>query len=247
MACLAGVVVLAWFEVVDDVEHLRRDLWAAFAQVYNWVVLSSGQTYADLVGADEGVRSPLDHYWSLAIEEQFYWVWPLAMVLVLRTGRRRRVLLVGALALAAAVAPVIAAVWGGGGVLGDARASARSSSGALVAVVLNGRWCATCATRPVAWLAVGGIGVVAWAALTWPSGAGPARDGWLPVFALASAGVIVGVQVASPLRRCWPCGRSSRWGRSVTASTSTTGRCTSCSTSNAPVSPTLRCSPSVSV
>ena len=114
VACLAGVVVLAWSGLFDDVEHLRRDLWAAFAQVYNWVALSSGQTYADLVAGGEGVRSPLDHYWSLAIEEQFYWVWPLAMVLVLRTGRRRRVLLVGALAVAAAVAaPVIAAVWGG--------------------------------------------------------------------------------------------------------------------------------------
>ena len=203
VACLAGVVVLAWFGVFDDVEHLRRDLWAAFAQVYNWVVLSSGQTYADLVGAGEGVRSPLDHYWSLAIEEQFYWVWPLAMVLVLRTGRRRRVLLVGAIAIAAAVAaPVIAAVWGG-----DAAYWATPARlgeilvGALVAVVLHGRWSRRVLPRPVAWLGVGGIGVVAWAALTWPSGAGPAYEGWLPVFALASAGVIVGMQVASPLRR----------------------------------------------
>ena len=96
LACLAGIVVLAWFGLFDDVEDLRRDIWAALAQVYNWVALSGGQTYADLVAGGEGVRSPLDHYWSLAIEEQFYWLWPLALVAVLRAGRRGRVLLVGA-------------------------------------------------------------------------------------------------------------------------------------------------------
>ena len=54
LACLAGVVVLAWSGVFDDVDHLRRDLWAAFAQVYNWVALASGQSYADLVAGGDG-------------------------------------------------------------------------------------------------------------------------------------------------------------------------------------------------
>ena len=51
------------------------------AQVHNWVALSSDQTYADLFAAGRH-PSPLDHFWSLAIEEQFYWVWPLVMVAV---------------------------------------------------------------------------------------------------------------------------------------------------------------------
>ena len=38
LACLVGVVVLAFTGVFDAVEHLRRDLWGALLQVYNWVV-----------------------------------------------------------------------------------------------------------------------------------------------------------------------------------------------------------------
>ena len=37
-----------------------------------------------------GQRAPLDHYWSLAIEEQFYWVWPLALLACCVAGRRDR-------------------------------------------------------------------------------------------------------------------------------------------------------------
>ena len=89
-------MVLALTGVFDDVEHLRRDLWGALRQVYNWVALGGDESYAEMVGGADAGRSPLDHYWSLAIEEQFYWVWPLVLVVVLRrpaaarTGADRR-------------------------------------------------------------------------------------------------------------------------------------------------------------
>ena len=37
LVCLAGVIVAARLHQFDGVTELRRDLWAAFAQLYNWV------------------------------------------------------------------------------------------------------------------------------------------------------------------------------------------------------------------
>jgi peptidoglycan/LPS O-acetylase OafA/YrhL len=88
VVCLVAVAAMAWAGQFDGVANLRRDTIGALLQVFNWVKLFSGESYADLFSQRQRAKNPLDHYWSLAIEEQFYWVWPLAFVGLLALARR---------------------------------------------------------------------------------------------------------------------------------------------------------------
>src|SRR3954451_22028337 len=79
-----GVIMLASPHLMDPVSRagLRVDVLAALAYVANWRFLFQGHHYADLFAAP----SPVLHFWSLAIEEQLYVLFPLLVVAV---GRRR--------------------------------------------------------------------------------------------------------------------------------------------------------------
>jgi peptidoglycan/LPS O-acetylase OafA/YrhL len=68
----------------DALGTLRGDVAAALTYVTNWYQIWVGQGYTA-----SGDFAPLRHLWSLAVEEQFYVLWPLAMILLLRVGRRR--------------------------------------------------------------------------------------------------------------------------------------------------------------
>jgi peptidoglycan/LPS O-acetylase OafA/YrhL len=70
---LAAVAIGA--QVFDElsVAGLRGDLLASLFQVANWRFIVDDQSYAALFSSP----SPVLHFWSLAIEEQFYWLFPL--------------------------------------------------------------------------------------------------------------------------------------------------------------------------
>lgn len=59
-------------------------IWATFFAA-NWNMAAQGTDYFQLAGP----ISPLQHYWSLAVEEQFYFVWPWLMLLIFFLGGRK--------------------------------------------------------------------------------------------------------------------------------------------------------------
>ena len=71
----------------DEVASLRKDAAAAFAYSTNWYLIFSHQSYFEAVGRPSLLR----HLWSLAVEEQFYLLWPLIFVLTMRRWAERRV------------------------------------------------------------------------------------------------------------------------------------------------------------
>ena len=66
-----------------DLSGLRGDAIWTLLYANNWHLIYAHQSYF----AQFSTPSPLQHTWSLAIEEQFYLVWPLVLLLLLRLAR----------------------------------------------------------------------------------------------------------------------------------------------------------------
>ncbi len=109
LVVLAAILVFA--RVVDDqpmLHGLRGDGLSTLFYVANWHFVLTGQSYFQSFAL-----SPLRHTWSLAVEEQWYLVWPPLLWLLLKVLRSRRQLLAIIVALAAVSAGWMAWLSGG--------------------------------------------------------------------------------------------------------------------------------------
>lgn len=81
---LAVAAYARWLAAPSDVPKIRLDILSTLFYVANWRFAFSGQSYFDHFSAP----SPLLHTWSLAVEEQFYVLWPLLVFLLMRRSAR---------------------------------------------------------------------------------------------------------------------------------------------------------------
>ncbi len=89
LGALALAVLFAHFAGTASQQHnLGGDVVSALVDVANWHFIFGHQSYADVFGSP----SPVLHFWSLAIEEQFYLIFPLlafGLLARLRWSRQR--------------------------------------------------------------------------------------------------------------------------------------------------------------
>jgi peptidoglycan/LPS O-acetylase OafA/YrhL len=141
-AAVAAVAVVAPFVLSrGQFDRVREDGLATLLYVANWRLIISGQSYFEQFGEP----SPFRHTWSLAIEEQWYLLWPIVLSALVVVWRRRAALAVAlVLAGAAASAILMAALSGPGSDLSRAYygTDTRAQSllvGAALALVLRRR------------------------------------------------------------------------------------------------------------
>ncbi len=81
VATLAFAVVF----LPGEVARLRNEAFAAFGYVTNWYLIFNQESYFEAAGRPSLLR----HLWSLAVEEQFYLVWPALLAGGVMVARRR--------------------------------------------------------------------------------------------------------------------------------------------------------------
>ncbi|MEZ5183097.1 MAG: acyltransferase family protein [Acidimicrobiales bacterium] len=208
---LLGVAAFAqWIARPVDLDAIRGDALATLLYVANWHDIAQGQSYWDISLAP----SPLQHTWSLAIEEQFYVLWPLAFAWLAAVATRRR----------AAAERVVLVVAGVGAALSAALLVGLHAAGAsdsrlyqgtdtrAAALLLGAALAAWHRSRPVGGerevaraRAVGGVAALALGAL-WIGLDGTSP--WLYRGGLAVASVLATVVIAAVVRGGGPLARA---------------------------------------
>jgi peptidoglycan/LPS O-acetylase OafA/YrhL len=166
-----AVTLLAAFLVVGPLDRaaVMQDGAAAALSVANLrFALAEGDYFTSI-----SLPSPFLHFWSLAVEEQFYLVWPVVTLVILRGGRRR---------LAIALALILGA-----------------SFAANVLVTYASTSWAFYSLPTRAWqLAAGGLLAVSWTWLVQLPRAVLALAGWIAALGLVASAMLLGAGIPYP-------------------------------------------------
>ncbi|MCU0269276.1 MAG: acyltransferase [Acidimicrobiales bacterium] len=203
--CLLGIAAYNQFLASPDVlETLRADSLATLFYVMNWRLIASSQSYFDQFYA-----SPLRHMWSLSIEEQWYLIWPIVALALLRWRGSVALLLRFTLLAALASSLLMAALYdqaadpSGVYFRTDTRAQALLIGAALAAAVSLGLRARTTVQRRVVLVAATtAVVVLGWHWLETPATTPGLYRGGFTLHSLAVATIVFAVTEAggNPLR-----------------------------------------------
>ena len=88
-------------------QHIRDVIITNLTYVYNWYEIIHHQSYFDKFGTP----SPFTHLWSLSIEGQFYLIWPVVVVLLMKFVKNKTRIFWGLMVLAMSSAMLMAGLY----------------------------------------------------------------------------------------------------------------------------------------
>jgi peptidoglycan/LPS O-acetylase OafA/YrhL/cellulose synthase/poly-beta-1,6-N-acetylglucosamine synthase-like glycosyltransferase len=94
-ALLVVLVTVLAARAFDSILRASNVAWDGFAATFfalNYRLAAQGVDYQQ----SDGPASPLEHFWSLGVEEQFYLVWPIVVIAAVLLWKRHRRIALGA-------------------------------------------------------------------------------------------------------------------------------------------------------
>ena len=158
---LVGVAGYSLIFAPEEAAGLRREIVAAVAYLTNWDLIVAGESYFDAWERPSLLR----HLWSLAVEEQFYVVWPLLMAGGLWLLPRRGLFVVVVAGAAASAIAMAALFEPGSAVTRIYYGTDTRASGLLIGSALAFVWAARQSAGPRDLRALAGLSLLTLAGL----------------------------------------------------------------------------------